>query len=150
MKALLMNQPNAANQPYRKLPSLEPETAFYWTAGAKGALEICRCQACKRYIHPPLPSCPACGGEVAPEAVSGKGRVATFTINHQPWQPGMEVPFVYAAVELAEQDLLYILTNITGCAPEAVRIGMPVEVCFEHREDVYLPMFRPAGEAGHA
>jgi uncharacterized OB-fold protein len=131
----------------RQLPALEPETAFFWTAGAEGRLKICRCRACERYIHPPLPRCPACAGEVAPHAVSGKGRVATYTVNIQPWAPGMQVPFVFAAVELAEQAELYVTTNITDCPVEAVRRGMPVEVWFEPVEDVFLPMFRPVGGA---
>jgi uncharacterized OB-fold protein len=127
----------------RKLPLLEPETAFFWTAGADNVLEIQRCGSCGHYQHPPLPRCPACHGEqVSPVPVSGRGRVATFTINHEPWLPGLEVPFVFAAVELVEQAELYVFTNIL--APiEQVRIGLPVAVCFEQHEDVYLPMFRP-------
>jgi hypothetical protein len=29
------------------------------------------------------------------------------------------------------------------CPVEDVRIGMPVEVEFEHHEDVWIPVFRP-------
>jgi uncharacterized OB-fold protein len=133
----------------RPLPALEPETAFFWTAGAQGRLEIARCKSCGRWQHPPLPRCPACGGEVAPQAVSGKGRVAACTVNHQAWLPGQTVPFVFAAVELVEQAELYVFSNVTGCPVEAVRIGMPVEVRFEPAGDVWLPIFQPAGD-GHA
>jgi uncharacterized OB-fold protein len=35
------------------------------------------------------------------------------------------------------------MTNIVGCEPDEVRIGMRVKVVFEHREDVYLPLFEP-------
>ena len=35
------------------------------------------------------------------------------------------------------------MTNIVGCPAEAVRIGMRVQVVFEHRDDVYLPLFEP-------
>lgn len=148
-----MSEARSAPPPARRqLPALEPDNAFFWTAGAQGRLMISRCQACGRYQHPPLPRCPACGGEaVAPETVSGRGRVATFTVNHQAWAPGLAVPFVFAAVELAEQAELYVFTNIVGCAPDAVRIGMPVEVVFEQLgEVVYLPMFQPAGAADAA
>jgi hypothetical protein len=31
-----------------------------------------------------------------------------------------------------------------GCPPESVHIGMQVEVTFEHRDDVWLPLFAPA------
>jgi uncharacterized OB-fold protein len=130
------------------LPALEPESAFFWTAGAAGRLLVARCQACGRWRHPPLPRCPECGGELKPEPVSGRGRVAACTVNHQAWLPGQEVPFVFAAVELAEQKALYVFSRIVGAPVEAVRTGMPVEVRFERRDDVWLPLFAPVGEAG--
>ncbi len=130
-------------QATRKLPKLEPESTFFWQSGADGHLRILRCDDCGRYQHPPFPRCPACGSEaVAPTVVSGKGRVASYTINYEPWTPGLKIPFVYAAVELAEQPELYVLTNVL--APVVtVKIGMPVEVCFERHEDVWLPLFQP-------
>jgi uncharacterized OB-fold protein len=70
--------------------------------------------------------------------------VATFTINEQRWTSDLEVPFVFAAVELVEQAELYVLTNIVGCAPDEVRVGMPVTVRFEQHGEVYLPLFEPA------
>ena len=36
-----------------------------------------------------------------------------------------------------------LTSNIVGCAPEAVRIGLPVRVVFEPVEDVWLPLFEP-------
>lgn len=131
----------------RQLPALEPETAFFWQSGADGRLRILRCGQCGHYQHPPWPRCPVCGSEdVAPAVVSGKGRVKTYTVNVQPWVAGLEAPFVFAAVELDEQAELYVFTNILGPA-DAVRAGMRVEVTFEQREDVYLPLFRPADGA---
>ncbi|MFT3964591.1 MAG: zinc ribbon domain-containing protein [Sphingobium sp.] len=129
----------------RQLPLLDTETGFYWTAGEKGRLLIQRCADCGRYQHPPLPRCRAChGGDVAPQPVSGRGRVAAYTVNHERWLPGLDVPFVYAAVELEEQKELYVYTSIPGPV-DAVRTGLPVVVEFEHVEDVWLPLFRPAG-----
>ena len=134
--------------PARQLPALDPETAFFWTAGAKNQLQITRCAGCGFYIHPPLPNCPECGSaEVNPSPVSGRARVATFTVNHQRWVPGLSVPFVFAAVELIEQPELYVFTNIVGCPVEDVRIGMAVSVAFERHGDIYLPMFQPLEEA---
>jgi uncharacterized OB-fold protein len=128
----------------RQLPALDPDTEFFWKAGAQGRLQICRCQSCTRYIHPPLPRCPACGGGTAPAPVSGKARIASYTINEQPWQRGLAVPYVFAAVELVEQPELYVLTNIIACPAQTLRIGLDVEVTFEQQEEFYLPLFRPA------
>ena len=36
------------------------------------------------------------------------------------------------------------LTNIVGCDPDDVHIGMAVEVDFEEIENATLPVFRPA------
>ncbi len=132
--------------PPRQLPALERETAFFWTAGAEGRLLIARCEDCGRFQHPPLPRCSQCGSlRVSPSPVSGRARVATYTVNHQPWIPGLAVPFVFAAVELIEQSELYLFTNIVGCPVEHVHIGMPVEVVFEQHGEIFLPMFRPRG-----
>ncbi len=130
--------------PHRQLPALERDTRFFWTAGAAGTLLINRCDSCGRYQHPPLPNCPACGSDAINAApVSGQGRIASFTINHQAWLPRLAVPYVFAVIELIEQAELYVFTNIIDCSVEQVHIGMPVEVRFEQHDDVYLPMFRP-------
>jgi uncharacterized OB-fold protein len=131
----------------RQLPAVDPETAFFWASGAENQLQISRCAACGFYIHPPLPNCPECrSAQVTPFPVSGRARVATFTVNHQRWVPGLPVPFVFAAVELIEQPELYVFTNIIGCPVEDVRIGMAVSVVFERHGDIYLPMFQPLEE----
>ncbi len=128
------------------LPALEPETAFFWTSGADGRLRILRCGDCGRYQHPPLPRCPSCHGEsMAPAPVSGRGRVASFTVNVERWLPGLELPYVFAAVELEEQTELHVFTNVLG-DPAGMRVGLPVRVMFEAREDIHLPLFVP--EAG--
>lgn len=129
----------------RTLPDVTPETAHFWQGGKDGRLHLLRCQACAHYIHPPSPICPHCHSRaVAVAAVSGRGTIASFTVNHQQWRPGLVVPYVIAIVELAEQEGLRLTTNIVGVDPAAVAIGLPVEVVFERIEDVWLPLFRPA------
>jgi hypothetical protein len=130
----------------RKLPLLNAENEAFWRGGAVGELRIFRCRDCAHWHHPPTPLCPKCGGlNVGPEPMSGRGRVASFTVNHQRWDPQLEVPFVIAIVELAEQPGLQFLTNIVGCAPEDVVIGMQVRVAFEQHEDIWLPLFKKDG-----
>ena len=79
--------------------------------------------------------------DVGPRAVSGRGSVASFTVNHQRWVSDLPVPHVVAIVELAEQPGLRLLSNIVGGAPDDVHIGMPVRVTFEQIVDVWLPLF---------
>lgn len=92
--------------------------------------------------------CPRCHGrEISPAAVSGRGVIATFTINRHPWEIGLTDPYVIAIVSLVEQSGLNLTTNIIGCPPEAVTIGMEVVAFFEQQEDVWLPLFVPADAA---
>ncbi len=128
----------------RALPRLGADTHFFWTSGEDGRLRFLRCGGCRHYVHPPAPRCPYClDGPLEPEPVSGRGVVHSFTVNHQQWIPGSD-PYVIGLVTIAEQDDVRLTTNLVDCHIEDVHIGMPVEVTFEHREDVWLPLFRPA------
>lgn len=127
------------------LPALTPENEHFWTGGATGALRFLRCSVCRSFVHPPAPVCGGClGRDLAVEAVSGLGTVFSFTVNHQPWYPGLEPPYVIAIVELADAAGLRLTTRIVRCAPDGVRIGMRVRVVFEQHGDVYIPLFEPA------
>jgi len=131
--------------PRPPLPALEPESERFWRACREGRLEISRCRACGWYVHPPRPVCPRCHGrDLGWERTSGTGTVVSYTVNHQRWMPTMEVPYVIALVELTEQAGLRLTTNLVGCAPDDVRIGMPVRVRFEPVSDeIALPLFEP-------
>jgi len=76
--------------------------------------------------------------------VSGRAMVLSFTIVRRPPSPAFayEVPYVVALVTLDEGPTL--MTNIVGCAPEKVEIGMPVEVTFDDwTEEISIPKFQP-------
>jgi uncharacterized OB-fold protein len=128
----------------RRLPALDAENRAFWTGGASGQVLICRCQQCQHYIHPPSAACARCASvDLKPEPVSGLGKVVSFTVNHQPWVAGQQVPFVLAVVELDEQPGLWVMTNIVGCEPGSVFIGQRVRAQFEAHNDVWLPLFTP-------
>ena len=131
------------------LPALEPENEAFWQACHAGRLEFPRCRECSWYIHPPRPVCPRCQSrELVPTAVSGRGTVHSFTINHQKWFPGAEVPYTIVLVELAEQTDLRLTSNLIKCPPAEARIGMPVRVTFRAVSDeISLPYFEPDPEA---
>jgi hypothetical protein len=79
--------------------------------------------------------------------VSGTGTVFTYTVNHQPFNPAVPVPYVIAIVQLDEQADLRIASNIVDCDPDSVYVGLPVEVRFERHEvdndAVFVPVFAP-------
>jgi uncharacterized protein len=131
--------------PFRVLPAPDESTEFFWRSGQDGRLRFLRCQSCGYYLHPPIPRCPSCASrDLAPEAVSGRATVHSFTVNHQPWT-GETDPWVIAIVELPEQEGLRLTTNIVGCEPDEVAIGQAVEVTFEQRDDIWMPLFSPVG-----
>jgi uncharacterized OB-fold protein len=139
---------NAAAVPFRILPRLTDHNRDFWTAGARGELRFWRCQDCGSYIHPPQPICPVDHSKnLKTEAVSGRATLASFSVNHQPWMPGPELPYIVAIVEINEQPSVRLTTNLVNCAPDDARIGMPVRVTFERHEDpdgdVYIPLFEP-------
>jgi uncharacterized OB-fold protein len=130
--------------PFRVLPRVTPDTEHFWTGGAAGELRFLRCRACRHWIHPPVPICPAClARDLDVEAVSGRGVVHAYTVNRHAWIPGFDPPYAVAIVELPEQVGLRLTTNVVGCPPEDVRIGMAVRVVFEERDGVWLPLFEP-------
>ncbi|MFJ8816335.1 Zn-ribbon domain-containing OB-fold protein [Amycolatopsis thermoflava] len=130
---------------YRILPQPTAESAAFWAGGAQGELRIHRCRSCSRYFHPPAGVCFRCHSrDVAPEPVSGRAVVVTFTVNHHPWfGEAFPPPYAVAIVELDEDPEIRLTTQIVGCPVEDVRIGMAVEVVFEQHEDVWIPVFAP-------
>ncbi len=134
--------------PYPKpLPQPTAVTKPYWDAAREHRLSLLRCGSCDRYVFYPRPLCPFCAGaDLVWTDVSGRASVYSYTVARRPTARPFEpdVPYVIAIVELAEGP--HMTTNIVGCDPDSVRIGMPVEVEFEDATDeVTLVKFRPAG-----
>ncbi len=133
--------------PERMLPTLNEQNRAYWTGGSDGQLHIDRCTQCESWVSPPVVDCPGCGGTLVSRAVSGLGTVFTYTVNYQPFNPAVPVPYVIAIIALDEHPEVRIAANIVDCEPDSVHIGVPVEVRFERQEvggeDVYVPVFAP-------
>jgi acetyl-CoA acetyltransferase/uncharacterized OB-fold protein len=133
----------------RPLPLVTPENEFYWTSGADGRLRFTECESCKALIHPPRPVCRYCRGhEMGVRAVSGYATLIGFTVNHRFSLPGLPAPYVVAQVAIEEDPRVRLTTNVVGCDPGRLALGMRMEVAFEQHEDVWLPLFRPAAEQG--
>lgn len=106
---------------------------------------IAFCDTCRLAIHPPQVICPACQARsVSPQAVAGTGTVYTFTVNHQPWLPDMEVPFAIAVVDLDGAPGVRVTAPVATDDPDSIRIGQRMTIGFEASGDVWLPIWRPA------
>ena len=131
----------------RPVPKLDVDNRAFWTGGAEGKLLITRCDDCGTFIHPPRPVCRHClSDQVAPAAVAGTGTIDTFTVNHQAWYPGLEVPFVIARVALDGAPGVILTTNIVGSPVDAVEFGDRVRVTFEQQGEIWYPLFERTGE----
>ena len=129
----------------RTLPEITSENRAFWTGGAQGRLCIAACEACDLRIHPPQPICPRClSRQVTSIPADGGGTVYSFTVNHQPWTPGLATPYVIGIIDLDDQPGVRLTAEIVDCDPVEVAIGRKVRVGFERHEDVHIPVFRLA------
>ncbi|MCV7383250.1 thiolase C-terminal domain-containing protein [Mycolicibacter longobardus] len=135
------------SSPGRPLPAITAENEFFWTAGADGVLRLQECRDCAALIHPPQPVCRYCRGQnMGVRDVSGRATLAGFTVNHRFSLPGMPAPYVVAQAAINEDPRIRLTTNIIDCDPDQLELGRQLEVVFEQHEDVWLPLFRPAGD----
>ena len=131
----------------RPVPKPTPETQHFWDGCSAGELRLQKCGNCDHVYYPPRPFCPSCSSRnVDVFLASGKGKLASYVINHRP-HPAWSEPHSIAIVELEEGPRM--ATNIINCpqTPEALVIDMPVEVVFEPVSDeISVPLFQPEGE----
>ncbi len=128
--------------PPRPRPKLDADNRAFWTGGAEGQLNMLKCGDCGQFTHPPRLICRHCQSEaMAPVAVAGTGVIDTYTINAQPWLPGLEVPFVIARVRLDDVPDVVLTTNIVHCAVDEVHFDDRVQVVFEEQDGIWFPLF---------
>jgi uncharacterized protein len=130
----------------KPIPTPTPETAPYWEGCRQHQLRLQRCAKCHGYQFFPRIYCSKCFSEqIEWVRASGLGTVLSFTIVRRPVSAAFadEIPYVVALVTLEEGPQM--MTNIVGCAPEEVTIGLPVEVIFEDwSPSISIPKFRLA------
>ena len=118
----------------------------FWDAAKRHELLMPRCKRCDRLFFYPREVCPVClQADIDWQPVSGRGRVHSFTVIHQPANPAFreDVPYVYAMIQLEEGTRM--ISNVVGCPPGDVHIDMPVAAVYEDvTPEVTLVKFRPA------
>ncbi len=135
-------------------PAVDPDTAGFWAATARGELALCRCQVCRTWLQPPMERCRVCGGPTAYEQVTGDGTIYSFIVVNRPSTSGYaeQVPYAVALVELDEQPGLRLSARLVGVDPHGpeVAIGTRVraEIVGVPGGPFHVPVFRPRGAAG--
>ena len=132
----------------RPIPVPNECTKPFWDAAKAGLLKLQRCQACRRFQHPPYPTCVNCMAiDLAFEAVSGKGTIYTYTIMYHTGDQrfAAAVPYASIIVELDDAPGALLAANLLDAAYTEAKVGRRVEVVFEKlNDDITLPQFRLA------
>jgi uncharacterized protein len=126
-----------------------PLEAGFFAAAATGGLAIQQCARCRQLQHPPRELCTHChADELGWAALSGRGRVFTYTIVHHPIGPlRAHVPYNVVSVALDEDPEIRVVSNVVDVAPDDIRVGLRVVVSWEPvRGDLSVPRFRHASE----
>jgi hypothetical protein len=133
----------------KPVPRPTAESAGYWEGCRQGELRLQRCGACATVQFPPRRFCSACLGDgLEWIRAAGCGVVSSFTIVRHPPSPAFAADVPYAVALIALDEGPTMMAGLRGCDPEAVCVGMRVEVEFEARsDDIYLPYFHPAAGA---
>lgn len=146
-----MSSDRTAPAVVRPLPALGTDTSPFWTGGAAGELRLPRCTRCGTLLHPSQVVCPTClDSELEWTPVDGRAVVVGCTVNQQVWMPGYLPPYVVAIVDLVSAPGVRLTTNIVGCPPDEVTVGMRVRVTFAQQADVWFPLFEPDPDAATA
>jgi uncharacterized OB-fold protein len=138
-------RPESISQPYdRPLPAITSLNRPYWDGLLEHRLMLQRCQLCGRHWHPAGPWCPFCWSrERAWTQVSGRGRVSSWVVFHQPYFRAFadDVPYHVAEIELDEGPRL--LSTLVGVPNDEISLGLEVEVFFDDvTEGLTLPRFK--------
>lgn len=131
---------------YEKLvPTPTADTRPYWDGLRQGKLMLQRCAECGKVRHYPRPVCDACWSmNCTWIEASGRGTVHSWTITHYAFHPGYkgDLPILLLTVDLSEG--MRMNAPARSIAPDAVTVGMPVEVAYEAAtDDLTLPVFKP-------
>ncbi|MEH6581221.1 MAG: Zn-ribbon domain-containing OB-fold protein [Halioglobus sp.] len=123
---------------------LPPETEIslpFWDGCRSGELRMQHCDDCDRFQFYPRIFCTHCGGnKLSWRAVSGGGRIASYTVVRRGISSAYTAPYVVALIDLEEGPRM--MSNVVDCDPDTVVVGAAVDVQFEPwGADYSLPVF---------
>ena len=127
-------------------PTATELTEPFWEATRERRLLLQWCRSCDRVVFYPRDICPSClRDDLEWRPAQGVGTVYAASIQNLPG-PGRDPadgPYVVALVDLPEG--ARVMTNVVGCAPEDVTVGLAVQVhWFPLADGRHLPFFEPS------
>lgn len=133
-----------SSNPQKPVPKPEADTEEFWKGCNNQELRFQKCGECGYVRWPPSYLCPECHSTETSWIISnGKGEIYTYCIFNMAFQESFkeEVPYVTAVIELEEGP--HLLSNVIGCDPSDVEIGMPVKVTWKKRGEYTIHQFKP-------
>ena len=131
----------------KPLPAVNSENAPYWQYAKKHELRMQQCAGCGYIRFPPGILCPKCHSMDAQWVrLTGRGEIYSYIVYHHAYHPAFrnDLPYAVAIIKLAEGPRME--SNIIGCRMEDLKVGLPVELCFDDvTDEISLPKFKPAG-----
>jgi uncharacterized protein len=130
----------------KPLPTPLAEDKEFWAGTKRHEFSLKKCRQCGAFVWFTQSMCHVCQSmEFDWAKSSGKGKVYTYNIVYRSFTPGFtekDVPYINVLVDLDEGARM--LSNLSDCKPEDVKIGMPVEIYFDDvTPEVTLPKFKP-------
>ena len=109
----------------KQLPLITSVDKPFWEAAKRHELLAYRCLNCGAYYSVVIDCVKCSAPHMEWVKVSGKGKVYTYTVYHQLYNPAWkeDIPYNAAWVQLDEGPL--ILTNIVGIKNEDLHVGAP-------------------------
>jgi uncharacterized protein len=135
------------------LPDVEDqETGIFWKGTRQGEIRFPKCRSCHKFHWYPNILCPYChSADIEWQVLKSQPRLYSWSevdTNGPMWNVGnrdsVGTQRIVGLVEFDEAPDLYLATDVVGCRPEEVYIGMPLEPVFQRVNDkVTMPLFKP-------
>ena len=119
------------------------DTGGFWEAAKRGELVVRACATCGTYLHLPRAYCSTCGSwDGHWVAVSGHGRLYSWTVVEHQVHPAYPVPYTIVLVELDDAPGVRLVGSLPG-SPHVTE-GQPMRVRFDTVADgAVLPQWEP-------
>jgi uncharacterized OB-fold protein len=127
-------------------PAVDDDSIPFWDATRERRFVLPWCTACDAAIWYPRPVCPRCHADTVewrPVANGGVVHAASVHTTPGPGRVADAGPYVVVLIDLDAGARM--MSNVIGCAPETVAVGMRVALDWEPLSDGrHLPVFRLA------
>ena len=123
----------------RPIRSMDPYAEQFWAYTQEKELRLQKCSGCGKFRFPPGPTCDKCLSDDAEwAAVSGRGKVYSYTVVRRQTHPAFPTPYTVALVEMEEGPRIAVQVRDHDGAD--IPLGAPAHVEWEDHPRQALPV----------